>query len=59
MLLVVAGMLFAETALSRFAKETVKEVTPQVTFHASNLKSFDVRRDASRDSAAVEEEKED
>ena len=59
-ILVVAGMLFSESALSRFAKGTVREVSAKVTFHASStLKSFEVsaRTFASQDSAAVEEEK--
>ena len=69
-IVVVAGMFLSETALSRFAKGTVREVSAKVTYHASSalksfevksfgLKSFEVKSLASQDSAAVEEQKDE
>ena len=55
-ILVVAGMLFSDAALARFAKETVKEVSAKVTFHASStIKSFNSKSFASDGSPAAEE----
>ena len=53
--LVVIGMLFSESALSRFAKKSVKEVSAKVSFHAGRIKSFTTVSFAKDDSPAVEE----
>ncbi len=69
-IVVVAGMFLSETALSRFAKGTVREVSAKVTYHASSalkgfstksfaLKSFDVKSLASQETATVEEKKDE
>ena len=61
-IVVVAGMFLSETALSRFAKGTVREVSAKVTYHASSaLKSlkFSNRTFASKETGAVEEQKDE
>ena len=49
-------MLFTESALSRFAKETVRAVSAKVT---SRLQSFTAKSRTSEDSSAAIEEKGD
>ena len=58
--LVVGGMLFAEAGISRWAKETVREVQRKVSFHATRSLSNLGNSFASRSSpSAAEEEKDD
>ena len=64
---VIAGMLFSDAALARFAKETVKEVSAKVTSHVSRIKSFHStlksfqiqEQDVAHDAVAAVEEKGD